>query len=57
MRWFKILTLALLGSVLLSGCGGLLTEDVAQKDQIILVVPESVLESPGTWTTLERKER
>ena len=57
MRWFKTLTLALLGSVLLSGCGGLLTEDVAQKDQIILVVPESVLEAPGTWTTLERKER
>ena len=56
MRWFKILTLSLLGSVLLSGCGGLLTEDVAQKDQVILVVPEQVLQAPGTWTTLEGKK-
>lgn len=55
MRWFKILTLAILGSVLLSGCGGLLTEDVAQKDQIILVVPDRLLEAPGTWTTLEKR--
>lgn len=57
MRWIKLVMLALLGSIVLSGCGNLLTENVAKKDQVILVIPEQVLEAPGTWTTLERKER
>lgn len=54
MRQRIFAVLASLLAIGLTGCGGLLTEDVAQKDQIILVVPESVLEAPGTWTTLEK---
>lgn len=45
------------GCMALSGCGSLLTEDVVKKDQVILVVPDQLLQAPGTWTTLERKER
>ena len=55
MRMLKLVMLALLGSVVLSGCGNLLTEDVAKKDQVILVVPNQLLEAPGTWTTLEQQ--
>lgn len=51
------LLIVVFGCVALSGCGGLLTEDVVKKDQVILVVPDQLLEAPGTWTTLERKER
>lgn len=52
----KLMVVVLLGSVVLSGCGSLLTENVAKKDQVILVVPEQVLEAPGTWTTMEKRE-
>ena len=51
------LLIIIFGCVALSGCGSLLTEDVVKKDQVILVVPDQLLEAPGTWTTLERKER
>lgn len=51
------LLIVVFGCVALSGCGSLLTEDVVKKDQVILVVPDQLLEAPGTWTTLERKER
>lgn len=54
LRTIKLMVVALMGSVVLSGCGNLLTENVAKKDQVILVVPEQVLEAPGTWTTLEQ---
>ena len=51
------LLIVVFGCVVLSGCGSLLTEDVVKKDQVILVVPDQLLEAPGTWITLERKER
>lgn len=51
------LLIVVFGCVALSGCGSLLTEDVAKKDQVILVVPDQLLEAAGMWTTLERKER
>lgn len=51
------LLIVVFGCVALSGCESLLTEDVVKKDQVILVVPDQLLEAPGTWTTLERKER
>lgn len=57
VRTFARLLIVVFGCVALSGCGSLLTEDVAKKDQVILVVPDQLLEAPGTWTTLERKER
>ena len=40
-------------SLLLSGCGNLLTEPVPHEEQIILVVPDSLMEPSGTWTTLQ----
>lgn len=51
------LLIVVFGCMALSGCGSLLTEDVVKKDQVILVVPDQLLEAPGTWITLERKER
>ena len=50
------LLIVVFGCMALSGCGSLLTEDVVKKDQVILVVPDQLLEAPGTWTTLEHTQ-
>lgn len=50
------LLIVVFGCVALSGCGSLLTEDVVKKDQVILVVPDQLLQAPGTWTTLEQTQ-
>lgn len=57
VRTFARLLIVIFGCAALSGCGSLLTEDVVKKDQVILVVPDQLLEAPGMWTTLEKKER